>query len=158
MAATVQLRPEPRHAPAAKPARRPELQVVPKRRRRLRTGPTVFLGGLITFVVAFALVVAQAMLVQGQQQLDELDGRINEATRRQQELRLQVAELESPDRIVASAQQLGMVTPPKVTYLAPTVEETPAADDDTRAAARRAEDASGGETSWSTVKPHLADG
>ena len=117
MAATVQLRPEPRRTPIR---RRPELQVVPKRRRKLRTGPTIFLGGLITFAIALALVVAQAMLVQGQQQLDELDGRISEATRRQQELRLQVAQLESPDRIVAVAtNDLGMVPPPGVTYLTP---------------------------------------
>ena len=110
----------PRTAPRSAPARRPELQVVPKARRRLRTGPTIFLGGLITFAIAFALVVAQAMLVQGQQRLDDLDVRINEATRRQQELRLQVAELESPARIVAAATtDLGMVPPAGVTYLTP---------------------------------------
>ena len=120
MGAPMHARPAPRRAPVAKPAPRAPLRVVPKQRRRLRTGPTMFLGGLITFVIAFALVVAQAMLVQGQQQLDDLDARISEATRHQQELRLQVAELESPDRIVETAtNDLGMVPPAGVTYLTP---------------------------------------
>ena len=122
MSATMHARPRPLRAPAPppQPKQRPSLEVVPKRRRRLRTGPTVFLGGLLAFVIAFALVVAQAMLVQGQQRLDQLDVRINEATRRQQELRLQVAQLESPARIVdAATTDLGMVPPPGVTYLTP---------------------------------------
>jgi cell division protein FtsL len=112
---------EPRRAPVRRtePLRAP-LRVVPKRGRRLRTGPTVFLGGLLAFAIAFVLVVAQALLVQGQQQLDDLGTRIAEADRRQQELRLQVAQLESPSRIVAVAtNDLGMVPPAGVTYLTP---------------------------------------
>jgi cell division protein FtsL len=111
-----------RTAPKQAPARRhaPDLQIVPRPRRRLRTGPTIVLGGLIVFVVAFGLVVAQALLVQGQTRLDDLQVRINAANRRQQELRLQVAELESPARIVEVAtRDLGMVPPPGVTYLTP---------------------------------------
>ena len=112
----------PRTAPKQAPARRtaPDLRIVPRRRRRLRTGPTVVLGGLIVFVVAFGLVVAQALLVQGQHRLDDLQTRISEANRRQQELRLQVAELESPARIVdVATRDLGMVPPAGVTYLTP---------------------------------------
>ena len=110
----------PRVAPLVAPKKRPQLEVVPERRRRLRTGPTVLLGGLLAFAIAFLLVVAQAMLVQGQQQLDDLGTRVAEADRRQQELRLQVAELESPSRIVAVATtDLGMVPPEGVTYLTP---------------------------------------
>ena len=110
----------PRRQPLVAPARRPKLEVVPERGRRLRTGPTVVLGGLLAFAIAFLLVVAQAMLVQGQQQLDDLGTRVADAARRQQELRLQVAELESPTRIVAVAtNDLGMVPPAGVTYLTP---------------------------------------
>jgi cell division protein FtsL len=77
------------------------------------------LGVLLTFGIAFALVVAQALLVQGQQRLDGLDERISTATEAQQELRLRVAELESPARVVAAASALGMVPPEHVTYLTP---------------------------------------
>ena len=117
----------------------------------------VILGVAVGALVLFGVVVFHVLLTQNQFRLDKLQEASLERQAEYDRLRLQVAELESPDRIVAAAQQLGMVTPPKVTYLAPTVEETPAADDDTRAA-RVANDPSGGEASWSTVKPHLADG
>jgi len=111
-----QPRPATRRAP--QPARAPLRVVAP--RRRLRTGPTVVLGGLLAFAIAFGLVVAQTELVQGQQQLDRLDQRVADATREHQELRLHVAELESPERIVAAAtRDLGMVPPAGVTYLTP---------------------------------------
>lgn len=114
----VHVQPLPHAVPRPAPAR-PPLRVV-EPRRRFRTGPTVVLGGLLAFAIAFALVVAQTALVQGQQRLDRLDERVVEATRRQQELRLQVAELESPARIVAAAtNELGMVPPADVTYLTP---------------------------------------
>jgi cell division protein FtsL len=77
------------------------------------------LGGLLAFAIAFGLVVAQTALVQGQQRLDDAQDRIAEATERQQELRLQVAQLEAPDRVVAAATDLGMVPPEGVTYLTP---------------------------------------
>ena len=122
----------PKRAPVRQPAprSRPDLHVVERPRRRLRPGPTVVLSGLLAFGIAFALVVAQALLVQGQQRLDDLSARTAEATREQQELRLQVAELESPARIVeAATTDLGMVPPEGVTYLTPsgavTVPEAP---------------------------------
>lgn len=122
MGAPMHVRPAaPRRLPQQRPEprQRPDLRVVPRRHRRLRTGPTVVLGGLLAFTIAFALVVAQALLVQGQQRLDDIDARIAEATRQQQELRLQQAELESPSRIVEAATALGMVPPDDVTYLTP---------------------------------------
>lgn len=107
--------PQPRRAA---PEARPDLHVVAPG-RRLRTGPTVVLGVLIAFGIAFALVVAQTVLVQNQQLLDEVDASIAEATREQQELRLEVARLESPSRVVEAATALGMVPPDTVTYLTP---------------------------------------
>ena len=118
----------------------------------------VILGVAVGALVLFGVVVFHVLLTQNQFRLDKLQEESIERQAEYDRLRLQVAELESPDRIVAAAHGLGMVTPPKVTYLAPTVEETPAADDDTRAARRGNDAPSGGETSWSTVKPHLADG
>jgi cell division protein FtsL len=91
----------------------------PKPAWQLRTGPTVALGTFLAFVIAFAVVACQVLLVQGQQRLDAVDDRIAEESERYDELRLQVAELESPERIVAAATELGMVPPPEVTYLTP---------------------------------------
>lgn len=108
-------------APAARPeaAKRPELRVV-EPRRRLRTGPTFALGAVLAFAIAFAVVACQVALVQGQERLDVLDTRIAESTDRYQELRLELAELESPERIIATATaDLGMVSPPAITYLTP---------------------------------------
>ena len=78
---------------------------------------------LVAGVVAglFALVASHVVLTQGQFRLDRLRSRATAEEARYQRLRLQVAELESPSRIVATAQErLGMVPPPSVTYLSPT--------------------------------------
>lgn len=69
----------------------------------------------------FGLVASHVLLTQGQFRLDRLKSRAEVEHARYQRLRLQVAELESPSRIVATAQErLGMVPPPSVTYLSPT--------------------------------------
>ena len=117
-AAAPAVRSPARPAPSPKPVARPNLTVV-EPRRRLRAGPTIVLGVLLFFGIALGLVVAHALLVQGQQDLDGLDGRVAEARRTEQELRLRVAELEAPDRIIAAATDLGMVPPEGVTYLTP---------------------------------------
>jgi cell division protein FtsL len=80
------------------------------------------LAGLLVFVIAFALVVAQLQLVQGQQRLDDLDARIATARQDQQELRLEVARQSSPEVVVAEATGMGMVPPTSITYLTPGVE------------------------------------
>lgn len=106
-------------APAAVEPRRPELRVV-EPRRRLRTGPTFALGAVLAFGIAFAVVACQVALLQGQERLDRLDAEIAESTDRYQQLRLDVAQLESPARIIeAATTTLGMVPPPAITYLTP---------------------------------------
>jgi cell division protein FtsL len=78
------------------------------------------LGGALFFVIALGLVAFQNMLVTGQGRLDDLHGRIDDATEQHAELELQVATLESPERIVeAATSDLGMVPPPGITYLTP---------------------------------------
>jgi cell division protein FtsL len=67
----------------------------------------------------FGVVAFHVLLTQGQLQLQHLQDRDAAVLARNQQLRLQVAELESPTRIVAAAQQLGMVPPATVTYLSP---------------------------------------
>ena len=75
---------------------------------------------VILFASLFGLAVFHTVLVQGQAQLDRLDARVASQEATAQELRLGVAELEAPSRIVAEAQdRLGMVSPAAITYLMP---------------------------------------
>lgn len=110
----------PGRIPSSRPAApaRPRLEVV-EPRRRLRTGPTIALGAFLTFVVALALVTCQVILVQGQERLDRLEADLTTEAERYDRLRLQVAELEAPERIVDAATALGMAPPDTITYLTP---------------------------------------
>lgn len=116
----------PSPAPLRRPAevRPPGLHVVrapePARRaRRARARGLTVLAAFLAVVTLFGVVAFHVLLTQGQLQLQHLQDRDAAALARNQELRLQVAELESPARIVAAAQQLGMVPPATVTYLSP---------------------------------------
>jgi cell division protein FtsL len=119
VAALPALRPAtlPGHAPSTRPARA-RLEVVAPR-RRFRVGPMVALSAFIAFGIAIALVVCQVLLVQGQQRLDHLDTDMATADQHYDELRLQVAQLSAPDRIVDAATDLGMAPPDTITYLTP---------------------------------------
>lgn len=142
----------PRRAPV--PAARPDLRVVDKSRRSpaARRARARLVAWLVLGVVAaalFGLVASHVALTQGQFRLDALRKEAAAQQDRYERLRLEVAELESPGRIVAAAQErLGMVAPPGVTYLSPVGPATGAEDDD-GGAGTAAED-------WSTVKPQLA--
>ena len=139
--------PRPRHLEVVPPgARSPRAQ---RRRARLLASAAV----AVVVAAVFGLVAFHVVLTQGQLQLDQLQGRATNAQATYDRLRLQVAELEAPERVVAEAQQrLGMVPPPGVTYLSPSgAAVTPAPTDDEAASAE-------GEptgTSWPTVKAHL---
>lgn len=136
------------------PPDRPPLRVVPPatrpayrtNRRRL----VQIAGALAVGLSCFALASVHAVLTQGQFTLHELEARAAEQEARYQHLRLEVARLEAPQRIVAEAQRRGMVQPPTVTYLAP----SPASSAVGAGRAQPSPDP-GGATSWSTVKPHL---
>jgi cell division protein FtsL len=149
----------PTRAPAPTPRPRPPLRVVTpeetrkadrRRRARLRVAVMVLVGvgGL------FGLVASHVVLTQGQFRLQQVEAKANEEQARYERLRLEVAELESPQRIVAAAQErLGMVTPPGVRYLSPAGlrGEPPAAPDKTPR-----NQASPQSPDWTAVKPHLA--
>ena len=153
-------RPAPVPAPARSP--RPPLRVVEgdptprpvdrRRRARLRVAVTmvVVVGGL------FGLVASHVVLTQGQFRLQQVESRAQEAQARYERLRLQVAALESPERIVAAAQErLGMVPPPGVKYLSPTgVAEQPPGSPGAGATAK-GQGAAAGPEDWSAVKRHL---
>ncbi len=91
----------------------------PAQRRRLARA--ILLGGVgLAVSVAFALVYLHVVLAQRQFKLDTLTSRVQQQQVTYQKLRLKVAELNSPQNIIATAEgQLGMVQPSGVTYLTP---------------------------------------
>jgi len=162
--------PPPASLPAqrrrAAPPARPDLRLVtPPPARRLWRRPRMVVGLTATLVtiVLFGLVAAHVSLAQGQFRLQRLERRAEAAQVRYEELRLDVAELEAPARVVAAAQErLGMVPPPGVTYLSPTGpagEVTPATTtpDTATPKAGRTEQAAGADAtaSWLDVKREL---
>ncbi|MHB8466367.1 MAG: hypothetical protein ACYDH6_20465 [Acidimicrobiales bacterium] len=103
------------------PAAKPQLTVLPAPRRRSRLGRRVLVvAGIFAVLLApFALVLVHVELTANQLRLTSLQTRGDDAQAQFEKLQLQVAQLESPGRIVADAQQLGMVTPTTITYLTP---------------------------------------
>lgn len=155
----------PRRAPGPRPAAgrpqpqaRPRLRVVqapPATTGRRRTGRSVLaIAGVVAVACMLALAAFHAQLVSGQVRLDELERQVAEQQARYAANRLEVAELESPERIVRVAQQqLGMVAPPGTTYLSP----SGAVVDEVRGAGPSAAAAEPGDgvASWEATKPYL---
>jgi cell division protein FtsB len=107
-------------SPVAAPRRRepvePHLRLVRRQRReRARLIGSAALG--VIFAILFVLAASQAVLVQGQLELDRLDRELATREEVRDKLAVQVATLESPARLEAVARQLGMVDPPDVVFL-----------------------------------------
>ncbi len=145
--------------PAVAPAEAPgqparHLRVVEARRRRWRPSPR---AGLVAtaavFVALVAVAVCQTLLVQGQVRLDGLDAQLASEQQAYQRLRLEVARLEAPDRVVAAARdQLGMLPPEDLVYLSPTEAVTPPA---AAAGPETAAPSHAGDQTWARIKPLL---
>jgi cell division protein FtsL len=128
--------------------------VAARRRRRMRAG--IITTFVVLMGILFALAAFHAMLASQQAELDRLDARVNEARSDYEQLRLDVAELEAPSRIVREAQErLGMVPPPDVTYLTPS--ETVVAEVDQAAAGDPPSTSTeaGDRAAWGAIKPYL---
>ena len=73
---------------------------------------------MLALVVAFGLVYLHVVLAQRQFRLDQLNAGVQQDQLSYQKLRLQVAELASPQQIISTAEgKLGMVQPGSITYL-----------------------------------------
>ena len=142
----------PRSTPALAPA---PLRVVGRdersqRARRHRARRLVVLLVLFFVVTLFGVAVSHVVLAQGQFRLERLERQAAEEQTRYERLRERVAALESPERVVAAAQErLGMVPPAGVTYLSPV-----GVAGDHGPAPTKTEEAAP-PSSWSTVKPLL---
>lgn len=99
-------------------ARRPDLRVVEAARPN-RAGIYGAIVVLVIFGTLFLNAGFHTTLVSGQQRLDSLNDQVLEQEQRNQRLRLEVASLESPDRIVEAAQRDAMILPAEVHWLSP---------------------------------------
>jgi cell division protein FtsL len=138
---------------SAPPAARPQLRVVEspadRRRRVLRTRRAVVFGTLITAVGVFTIVAFHVMLAQGQVRLAKLQTELSSAEREYQQAQYANAKAASPERIVAKAAQIGLVTParPPVAVAVP----DPAAPSTGESGSRTLD-------GYANVKKSLADG
>ena len=169
-------RPDAPRLPDGPERNRPPLRVVrpeeaARRSRRRRARLVAVSSVLLVGLSLFGVVVAHVVLTQNQFELQKVKRQAAEEQARYERLRLQVAELESPSRIVAAAQErLGMVPPPSVKYLTPKADAAapaippgaagtrPAGAGMQAAAGDTADDGADGEEAmndWSTVKRQL---
>jgi cell division protein FtsL len=119
-------------------------------------------GGV--FALFFALVLFHTVLLNNQRRLDQLDAQVRNEQASYQQLRLQVAQLQSPERILEVATaKLGLVPSNGTTYLTPSgpdavaarqAEAQKASDDGTTSLTGDDQGASSG---WTQVKPYLGD-
>ena len=93
--------------------------------RRAQPAPTArsllppVLAVTAVVLAALAVVAGHVLVARDQLRLDRLDGEVAAATLRNDQLRLEVAELSAPARLAAAARGLGLVVPSSVTYLEP---------------------------------------
>jgi len=150
-------RPEPRPAREPRPDHLRVVAPAERVRRRLTPATGVLLTAVL-FATLFLVAIAHTVLVQGQVRLDELDAQLTVEQARYQELRTDVAAMESPSRVVAAAEALGMVSPQDLVYLQPEAPD-PSAGATPQAPADAAGDpndlASGADSTWGDMKPLL---
>jgi hypothetical protein len=75
------------------------------------------MSGVMFFAVLFCAVTIQAQRMEGQRRIDQLDKDIVAERDQYRALRADVAEQESPERIMAAARALDMVEPGPVAPL-----------------------------------------
>ena len=81
-------------------------------------GPLAVFIVVTVFLAALLLAAFHSVLVDGQFEVDRLQSRLDDGREQAQVLRMEVARLESPSRILHVAQgRLGMVPPPERVYL-----------------------------------------
>jgi len=152
-APAIALRPRahPRRAPApVRRAVRPRLRVIDaaaqRRVIRVRRMLWAFVGLVVCSLIA--TVVLHVVVAQSQLQLDQLEREVADEQVRYEQLRLQVAMLASPERVVTRAGELGMVPSTEAPTPVAVPGGTAPAGADHSTATTLAE-------SWPKVKPHL---
>ena len=144
--------PRPRRSETAEPLPldRSHLRVVRPggRARQIRLTPRAGVTMVVLlFVALFLVAVSHALLIESQIRLDGLDKQVSEEQAQYEDLREEVAELESPARIQEAATEMGMVPPREVVWIGAEQPATPSGDD--------APEEDSPDTSHSEVKPYL---
>lgn len=109
---------------------RPQLRVVERRSRiaGFRISNKVFVGYLIGFVALFGAIVMRADMAATQLKLNAMNSRLSSMQTQHERLKLELASLEAPSRIVTYAEKnLGMVYPSQVGYLGESTPRAPTA-------------------------------
>ena len=107
----------------ARPSRSPRLVSVPRRRvatrhlRRQRRVPFLLFSLVLMAATVVGLVSAQALVAQDSFRIADLSAEAERLEASYGRLRLEVAELSAPDRIVAAARKAGLVLPEEVEIL-----------------------------------------
>jgi len=140
--------------PAGPASRGPEAEEQPRHlhllEKRARTPRQYWrfwlaLLGAAAAALCLGLVGLHALIAQDQFQLDRLQAQVSAAQTSYEKLRLQVAQLEAPARIVSVAEShLGMRQPGSITYL-----PAPVTSQGTVTARY-------GDADWPVVKPYLS--
>ena len=100
--------------PVPVPRRIPHIRVVPGRGiRPLRLAPWLLFTVLVIFIF-FALIYSRTVLSDSAFRLTEVEAQIVQEEADYQQLRLEVARLQSPERIVPLAEDIGLVLPDQV--------------------------------------------
>ncbi|MBV9660100.1 MAG: hypothetical protein JO337_02970 [Acidimicrobiales bacterium] len=147
-------------APGEREGRPRHLRVVEPRtlspaQRRRRARALLLAGVGLATAVAFALVYLHVLLAQRQFRLDRMNSQVQANQTNYQRIRLNVAQLGSPQHIISTAVgQLGMVQPNKVTYLTPS-STIPTALPHTSSNGTSGQ-APAGDADWPLVKSQLA--
>ena len=132
----------------------PRKLTVAERRRRARM---LLAGGMSLLVaVVFGLVYMHVVLAQRQFAIDRINAKVQAEQAQYQTLRLDVAQLGSPQNIIATAEgQLGMTQPASVTYLTPnqTLGSSPAPGAQRTTSSSQAP---AGDADWPQIKSQLA--
>ena len=103
--------------PAPTPAPRARLRIV-REASRLRPGPAGTVVITLVFGTLFVLAFLQAVLVQGQLELDQLDRQIGHGEIERKHREIAAATAGAPERIQDAATANGLVNPPEVVFLA----------------------------------------
>ena len=83
----------------------------------MRIAPWLLFTALVIFIF-FALIYSRTTLSDSAFRLEEVDSRIVREEATFQQLRLEVARLQSPERIVPLAEEIGLVLPSQVRTVA----------------------------------------
>ncbi|MBC8364039.1 MAG: septum formation initiator family protein [Actinobacteria bacterium] len=109
-------RPLRRQAPGSTPTATPDAGIVADARAVI--GPLAIFSVAAVFLASLLLAGFHSVLVDTQFEVDRLQRRLDNGQEQSQMLRMEVARLESPERILNVAQgRLGMVPPPERVYL-----------------------------------------